>query len=208
MIVVIAGPIASGKSTLAGEVVRQLAESGRAAAAIDLDEVHAELAAGGANADGDAGESAWTSARRLAGARAKRLLDEGLAVVIAEGSFNSSTDREAFTSGLERAVEPAFVTLVVSFAEALRRARRDPTRGRSRDPAFLRAQFVTWQSRRKTVPASDLLIDTERTPLRVAAARIVAMAVRRSGSPGATSPGSGGPPVQNAGTHDHGSSAP
>jgi hypothetical protein len=84
-----------------------------------------------------------------------------VAVVIAEGSFNVPSDRAAFAQELRPSSSPVYVTLQVPFAEALRRAQGDPTRGRSRDPAFLRSHFAKRQGVLAAVPLSDLLIDTQ-----------------------------------------------
>ena len=72
---------------------------------------------------------------------------------------------------------PRFVTLRVSFDEALRRAQADPTRGRSRDPAFLRPYFESVERVLEAVPETDVVIDTERTPA-ASAAQAIARLVR------------------------------
>jgi predicted kinase len=170
MLVVITGPIASGKSTLAREVARQLGEGGVRAAVIDLDLVHDMLTAGGSETGGDA---SWALARRASAALADAFMAGGVAVVIADGSFNAAGDREVFARNLDPGVEPRFVTLRVTYEEALRRAQGDPARGRSRDPAFLGPYFAAVEPALATVPATDLVIDTEHTPARSVAAAII-----------------------------------
>ena len=64
------------------------------------------------------------------------------------------------------------MTLRVSYEAALRRAQGDPTRGRSRDPAFLGPYFAAVEQALATVPASDLVIETEQIPPAAAAAAI------------------------------------
>ena len=163
MLIVITGPIASGKSTLATAVAKRLESLDTRAAVIDLDLVHESV-----RADSSAtGDAAWDLARRRAAALASSLLADAV-VVIAEGSFNRPGNRATFARSLGPTGEPVhYVTLQVSFEEALRRAQRDPTRGRSRDPDFLAAHFRSHVSA-APAPVSDLLIDTERTPLAVA----------------------------------------
>jgi adenylylsulfate kinase-like enzyme len=170
MLVVITGPIASGKSTLAREVARQLGEGGVRAAVIDLDLVHDMLVAGRSETGGDA---SWALARRASAALADAFLADGVAVVIADGSFNAAGDREVFARNLDPGVEPRFVTLRITYEEALRRAQGDPARGRSRDPAFLGPYFAAVEPTLEEAPASDIVIDTERTSARSAAAAIV-----------------------------------
>jgi adenylylsulfate kinase-like enzyme len=163
VLIVITGPIASGKSTLATAVAQRLQSLGTRAAVIDLDVVHESVRAGSELT----GDAAWDLARRRAASDATRLLPDAV-VVIAEGSFNRPADRATFARNLGPSDEPIhYVTLQVSFDEALRRAQRDPTRGRSRDPDFLMEHFRRHSSG-GPAPAADLLIDTEQTPLAAA----------------------------------------
>jgi adenylylsulfate kinase-like enzyme len=168
VVIVITGSIASGKSTVARELARNLGLDDVQAAVIDLDVVHDELIATGSPSD----ESTWTLARRKAATVANSLLEDGLAVVIAEGSFNVPSDRGAFAQHLRPDVSLVFVTLQVSFEEAFRRVQGDPTRGRSRDPQFLASHFAARQDVLAAAPATDTVIDTERTTAKGAAETI------------------------------------
>ena len=168
MVIVITGPIASGKSTVAIELGRVLELIGVRAAVIDLDLVHDRLTMNGSRSD----ESIWTQARSETATAASVLLEEGVAVVIAEGSFNLPSDRATFTQHLRSTSSLAFVTLQVSFQEALRRAQTDPTRGRSQDPQFLGSHFDARRDVLAAVPATDIVIDTERTTAQAAATTI------------------------------------
>jgi adenylylsulfate kinase-like enzyme len=175
VIVVITGPIASGKSTVAREALQQLERRGVRAAVIDLDAVHDEVIAGGS----PSGDATWTLARQRAASQAKALTADGVTVVIAEGSFNLPIDRAVFAENLDVDEPLAYVTLEVSFEEALRRAQRDPTRGRSRDPAFLASHFASRREVLAAPPATDLVIDTERMPATEAGAMISALVMSR-----------------------------
>ena len=168
MIIVITGPIASGKSTVAIELARALELIDVRAAVIDLDLVHDRLTANGSPSD----NSTWTRARRETATAANAFLAEGVEVVIAEGSFNLASDRATFTRHLGPSSRLVFVTLQVSFQEALRRAQADPTRGRSQDPRFLGSHFEARHDVLAAVPATDVVIDTERTTAQGAAAAI------------------------------------
>jgi shikimate kinase len=167
VVIVITGPIASGKSTIARELAHQLEADGVRTAVLDLDLVHDQLVANGVVPD----DSAWTLARRDAGSAARELSKQGV-VVIADGSFNLPGDREEFRNHLGPLDDPVFVTLQVSFDEALRRAEGDPTRGRSRDPLFLGPYFAGRRDALAAVPGTDIVIDTERVTATSAAARI------------------------------------
>jgi adenylylsulfate kinase-like enzyme len=170
MVIVITGPIASGKSTIARELARELGRAGVPVAVIDLDDVHDTLARDGRNAD----EATWALARREAATLANTFLAEGTAVVVAEGSFNTPRDRVEFAQHLDASDDPVYVTLRVSFEEALRRAQGDPTRGVSRDPAFLGRYFAGFGQALPT-PVTDLVIETERMPASSAAMAITSL---------------------------------
>jgi adenylylsulfate kinase-like enzyme len=168
MIIVITGPIASGKSTVAKELARQLGLGDVQSAVIDLDLVHDRLVANRSPSD----DSTWALARREAATAANALQEDG-AAVIAEGSFNLPSDRAVFVEGLRPGTNLIFVTLLVSFEEALRRAQGDSTRGRSRDPEFLAAHFEARRDVLAAAPATDIVIDAERMTATAAAETIV-----------------------------------
>jgi shikimate kinase len=159
VLIVISGPIASGKSTVARVLARQIERSGRRVAVIDLDLVHETvIRSPGTATDRDL---AWSLARQAAATIANTLMDQGVGVVIAEGSFNDLSKRSDFVGRLRPGVVPIYVTLLVSYEEALRRAQRDPTRGVSRDPSFLRRYYDQVNRELAGLPESDMVIDTE-----------------------------------------------
>ena len=94
--IVITGPIASGKSTVARALARELEAMDVRAAVMDLDVVHDQLTRNGSAPD----DSAWTLTRREAAAAANAYHENGVAVVIAEGSFNLPFDRATFARDL------------------------------------------------------------------------------------------------------------
>jgi adenylylsulfate kinase-like enzyme len=166
-VIVITGPIASGKSTIARELARELGRAGLPVAVIDLDDVHDTLARDGPGT----AEVTRALARREAATLANTFLAEGRAVVIAEGSFNRPGDRAEFSQYLDASGDPVYVTLRVSFEEALRRAQGDPTRGLSRDPDFL-GRYFAGMGQALPIPVTDLVIETERMPATAAAVSI------------------------------------
>jgi shikimate kinase len=168
MVIVITGPIASGKSTVARLLAEELVGRGTRVAVIDLDILKDMLAAAGSLSDPDT----WTRARHAASTLASTFLSDGINVVIADGSFNQEGDRAAFEQHLDPRTGPLYVTLTVSFEEALRRAQGDPTRGRSRDPGFLRGYFTADPRVSANVPPTDIVIDTESLSAQAAATTI------------------------------------
>jgi predicted kinase len=171
-VIVITGPIASGKSTIARLVAAELERTQVRTAVIDLDDVHDGLTAAGAPST----DATWALARREAARLARESLGDGVAVVIAEGSFNRPPDRAAFAENLGSGQRPLYVTLQVTYEEALRRAELDPTRGRSRDPAFLGPYFASHIGEGRAGSAdSDLVIDTDGQSATSAAATIAGL---------------------------------
>jgi hypothetical protein len=134
LVVVVSGPIASGKSTLSRAVAARLRSTGGVeGAVIDLDLVYEMLGPLG-RPKNDA--ALWATARRVAGRLATALLAEGRAV-IAEGDFAGERALIEFVSELPEGLHPRLVLLDVDFAKALERTAADPTRGLSRDRRFL-----------------------------------------------------------------------
>ena len=87
LIVVIGGPIASGKSSLGRATAARLQEvSAAEVAAIDLDLIYEMLDPRARSGRSKSDERLWSQARRLAGRLAAALLAEGR-YVVAEGNF-------------------------------------------------------------------------------------------------------------------------
>ena len=158
MLIVISGPIASGKSSVARALAREFELRGRSAAAIDLDLLYEMLEHDGARKDDD---GKWQLARRAAAALSNAWLKDGADVVIVEGDFLTATKRHVLIEELEPTVVPRFVTLRVSFDEAVARVESDPTRTFSRDLVFLRQHHEAAESALRSLPGSDLIQDTE-----------------------------------------------
>jgi len=169
----ISGPIASGKSAIAGAVGNELRRGGKRTAVIDLDLLYDML--DDRVGVGKRDETAWQVVRSAAGALSDSLFAAGIEVVVVEGDLFRE-ERTEFLAALTSRVEGQFVTLRVSYAEALRRAATDPSRGLSRDAAFLHGHFTAVERRLVEIPASDLVIDTEQDSVEEAASRIIAFA--------------------------------
>ena len=168
VLIVITGPIASGKSTVARALAHELDRVDVRGAVIDLDILEDMLTADETKSD----PATWALARHAAATLANTFLSGGIVVVIADGSFNSTSDRAALEQHLATNVTPLYVTLSVSFEEALRRAQSDPTRGVSRDPVFLGEYFAAATAAQDKIPITDVVIDTESVSATVAAATI------------------------------------
>jgi shikimate kinase len=157
LVVVISGPIASGKSTLSRAVAAQLEdEHDTPSSVIDLDLVYEMLDARRGPKDD---ERLWAEARRVAGALASALLRAGRAVVAEGGDFSGEEELAEFEGQLPEHTAVRLVLLDVGFDTALQRARADESRGVSKDRALLAAHYAdfnpTWGGR------NVLQLDTE-----------------------------------------------
>jgi predicted kinase len=168
--ILIGGPIASGKSSLAVGVARAVELQGLEAATIDLDLIYEMLE----NARALKSDPAiWSRARRMAGALTSALLDDGINVVIAEGDFLGEQARGEFVTMLPDGVPARFVTLTVSLATAFVRVEQDPTRGISRDRSFLTRHYDELAETLRRRPDGDLCLDTGDMTLEQAAQSVV-----------------------------------
>jgi adenylylsulfate kinase-like enzyme len=157
VVIVISGPVASGKSTVARALAREVERRGRTAAAIDLDLMYETLEHNGARKDDD---RKWQRARLAAAALACCFEADGIDVVIVEGDFLVASGRSTFVAALGRAAALRFVTLWVSFDEAAARVAGDATRTFSRDLPFLRQHFDEAERDRHSLPRTDLFVET------------------------------------------------
>lgn len=171
MLIVVNGPIAAGKSTFSSVLADALPRGERPVAVVGLDEIFFMIRMPGAGLD-----EQWEVARVAHASLIRSLLGSGVTVV-AEGPFYDDHERALLLSDLGDGVDPFFITLVVSYDEALRRVGLDGTRGISADPAFLRwAHDNFWSARRSSV-REDLVLDTlEATPEELAAVVIERLA--------------------------------
>jgi predicted kinase len=155
MLLVVTGPIASGKSTIARAVAAEFEKRGPKAAAVDLDLIYEMLDPSRSPKNDSA---IWAQARRMSARLAAALLAEDVTVIV-EGEFLTAADRAEFIDALPQRVEPRFITLSVPFEVALQRAGEDETRGLSRQPELLRAHYDATVELRD-VPSTDLTLDT------------------------------------------------
>jgi tRNA uridine 5-carbamoylmethylation protein Kti12 len=166
MLVIITGPVGGGKSTVALALADRFRESGRAAAVIDLDLVYCMAR----QVEGYDELTVWTTARRGAAALADTFFADGIDVVIVEGEFFTQAELDVLCDSLATPVEHRFVSLVVSYEQALRRVSGDPSRGASRDPEFLKRLHSQFVGALPFLRASSLVVEADRqTPGELAA---------------------------------------
>ncbi len=167
LVVVISGPIASGKSALSRVVAAQLEEAEVATAVIDLDLVYEMLDPRRRTKDN---ADLWAEARRVAGRLTTALLAENRCVV-AEGEFASDQALDEFVGELPGTTDLHLVLLEVDFETALKRASADATRGLSKDETFLSRHYREF--RPEWVGHDVLRLDTTESTLGEAARAVV-----------------------------------
>src|SRR5690348_451067 len=123
-VLIISGPIGSGKSTAARTLAADVRASGSTAAVVELDRMYMMLDEGPIMGDLQISRRA----RRAAAALVDHYVLDTIELIIAEGDFWIASQRDEFTSRLSSGVAPIFVTLRVSVDEALRRVQLDTSR--------------------------------------------------------------------------------
>ena len=155
-LIVINGPIAAGKSTVAQALGRRLRNAGRATAVVDLDELYLMMSA---KPMGD--PQVWHRAGRAAAALTDCFLSSGIEIVVVEDAFWDESERAPFVDALRWRGSPLFVTLLVSYDVAYRRVQGDSGRSLSRSPDFLRRNNEEFAVRLDPLRATDLVLDSD-----------------------------------------------
>jgi hypothetical protein len=153
-LVVIVGPIASGKSTVAHELGRRFRAAGRPIAVLDLDDV-VETIGGFAGLTPERFHAAHDVYGELVGAWLRRGFD-----VIAHGPFFEPGEDRAVLHGVPAGIVPRRVRLLATYEAALERTSIDSGRVVSRDPVFLRAAYDRAVSLLPGLPPADWIFDT------------------------------------------------
>jgi thymidylate kinase len=154
-LVVITGPIGSGKSTVADRLAEYLRSTGRSAVAVDLDDVVGML-----RPPLDQLERAWQQARKAHGEIVAAWLRADVDVVIAHGPFYTHEETAALVDPLPQTLSPRWVMLLAPYEVALARVAGDDRRGVSRDPVFLRSTHERFQQLLPRMRPCEWTIDT------------------------------------------------
>lgn len=153
-LVVIIGPIASGKSTIAGALANRFRAAGRAVAVLDLDDV-VETIGGFGDLTPERFQQAQVVYGDLVGAWLRQGLD-----VIAHGPFFQRQEDEALLHAVPDGIEPRRVQLLATYEAALERVAGDPARALSKDPGLLRLTYDGVESLLPTMPSAEWKFDT------------------------------------------------
>lgn len=149
-LLLIVGPIAAGKSTIARALTASWRAAGRQVALVELDAI-ADMARPTL--------PQWADAHRIFTSVTAQWLDAGLDLVIAEGP-GSRHEIEKVRTSVPAGTPVVTVVLTSSFEIAFARALTDPTRGVSRQQEFLSQEYRRWAEELPWLE-HDLLLDTD-----------------------------------------------
>ncbi|ARC56956.1 Adenylyl-sulfate kinase [Frondihabitans sp. 762G35] len=150
-LVVIAGPQASGKSTIATALSHDLRERGERVALVDLDGIAAMALPTLPD---------WETAHAIFESVTGRWLRSDLTCVIAEGS-GSHEEVARLVALAPSAAVVVTVAITAPFQIAFERARQDPARGVSRQRDFLADVYRRWPGELARLDP-DVVLDTGR----------------------------------------------
>jgi shikimate kinase len=170
-LVIIVGPIASGKSTLAARLGVRLRAAGRPVAVVDVDDVVDTI--GGFGGFGGLTPARFRQAQRVHGTLVGAWLTQGVHVV-AHGPFYDSDEIDALLHAVPEGVEGRWVHLHTSYQTALERVTDDPDRLLSKDPERLRRAYERADALRPTLPAAEWTFDTNDLSVDVITERVAA----------------------------------
>jgi len=156
-LVVLTGPIASGKSTVAAALAAAATRRNLTAVVVDVDDVAEAVASPGAGASG-----LWSSAHQAHGALVARWTRTPVDLVVAVGPLFSPAERSALLGELPAGTPVHWVLLDAPVAATLARAAADPTRGLSRDAGFHTDRHARFRRWRSGIPAAQTF-DTSTT---------------------------------------------
>jgi adenylylsulfate kinase-like enzyme len=149
-LVIVAGPQASGKSALASALGLELRRRGERVAVVELDQVAAMALPT---------LPSWEAAHRIFETIVGRWARTDLTCVIAEGSGSAAEVAHLRAQAPEDAAV-VVVAVTTSLDTAFARAQSDPTRGISKEHAFLSDVYQRWTHELIRIEP-DVLIDSD-----------------------------------------------
>ncbi|GAA1834209.1 adenylyl-sulfate kinase [Microlunatus capsulatus] len=181
-LVLVTGPVAAGKSTVAARLTERLVAAGLTVACTDHDDV-ARLG----HAPGGLTEEHWDRAHETHGVLVGALLRQPFDVVIAHGPVYTPVETAAVLAHVPAGTPVRRVLLTCPLGSAHDRVTGDPERGLSRDPVFLQRTHARFWALRPEIEA-DLVVDTSTTGVDAVCARVEAL-LRPVGTPAPGAPG-------------------
>jgi hypothetical protein len=164
-LVILTGPIAAGKNTVADGLTQRLTGRGHTVVVADVDEVAAMVGTPGAGAAG-----LWFAAHEAHGALVGQWLRSNVDYVVAVGPFWTAQERAALIRTRPDGVETLWVVIDAPVSVTLPRAQADPGRVVSRDPGFHHRAHERFRKLLPTIPAGPRFDSEELRAEQIAAA--------------------------------------
>ena len=153
-LVILTGPIAAGKNTVADKLTQRLTGRGRTVVVADVDDVAAMVGEPGA---GKAG--LWFAAHEAHGALVGQWMRSNIDYVVAVGPIHTAEEQAALTRTLPDDAAVLWTVIDAAVSVTLVRAQADPGRGLSRDPAFHHRAHRRFRQLLPKIPA-DMAFDS------------------------------------------------
>src|SRR6185312_15201987 len=147
-LVILTGPIAAGKNTVADRLADLLTWHNHTVVVADVDDVAAMVGAPGAARAG-----LWFTAHEAHGALVGQWMRSEVAYVVVVGNVYSDEEQAALTRHLPDDAAVLWVVIEAPVPVTLARARADDTRGLSREPEFHHAAHRRFRQLRPGIPA-------------------------------------------------------
>src|SRR3954452_9258210 len=164
-LVILTGPIAAGKNTVAEWLTQLLTGRGRTVVVVDVDDVAAMVKAPGAAEAG-----LWFAAHESHGALIGQWMRSAVDYVVAVGPIYSTDEQAALTRTLPDDAAAVWVVIDAPVSVTLARAQTEPERGLSRDPEFHRAAHQRFRELLPRIPTDKVFDSAELTAEQIAAA--------------------------------------
>ena len=147
-LVVLTGPIAAGKNSVANELSRRLTGAGHTVVVADVDDVAAMVAPPGAGTVG-----LWFAAHEAHGALIGQWMRSAVKFIVAVGPIYTPEEQDALTRALPGGASPLWIVVDAPVSVTLPRAQNDPARGLSRNGGFHHAAHRRFRELAGDIPA-------------------------------------------------------
>jgi thymidylate kinase len=171
-LVVLTGPIAAGKNTVADEFARRLTARGRTVVVADVDDVAAMVGPPGAAATG-----LWFAAHEAHGVLVGQWMRSNVDYVLAVGPIYSPEEQASLTRTVPDDAAVWWIVIDAPVSVTLARAQADPARALSRDPQFHHTAHRRFRQLLPTIPADRTFDSVQLEARRIAAAILDALGV-------------------------------
>ena len=172
-LVILTGPIAAGKNTVADKLAHHLTGCGKTVVVADVDDVAAMVSAPGAAEAG-----LWFAAHQAHGALVGQWMRSSVEYVVVVGPIYTAEERAVLIDTVPDDAAVLWVVIDAPMSVTLARAQADPGRGLSRDPEFHHAAHRRFRELLPAIPADHAFSSEELDAAQIAAAIAAAMGVR------------------------------